>query len=167
MRQIKCAPIHIIAARESLQGPGPGSIGSLAQLIQDANPGTTLESVDYPATLDNYDSSSREGTKKTTESLTSYAKACPCAQIVMLGYSQGAHVIGDTLCGGGEYLGIPKSPPVDKAVSDRGELRFFCRCKIRDLSRFGSLVKNEEVPGGQTLLLPLPPQHTQQLTLSP
>ncbi|KAL1388426.1 acetylxylan esterase precursor [Phyllosticta capitalensis] len=119
VRQIKCAPIHIIAARESLQGPGPGSIGSLAQLIQDANPGTTLESVDYPATLDNYDSSSREGTKKTTESLTSYVKACPCAQIVMLGYSQGAHVIGDTLCGGGEYLGIPKSPPVDKAVSDR------------------------------------------------
>ncbi|KAK8190799.1 cutinase [Phyllosticta paracitricarpa] len=105
VRQIQCAPIHLIVARESLASPGTGTIGSLAKLIQDANPGTTLESIDYPATLDNYESSSREGTRKTTEALGRYAKACPCAQIVMLGYSQGAHAIGDTLCGGGSTWG--------------------------------------------------------------
>ena len=83
-----CAPIHIIAARASTEAPGPGAIGSLATLIQNAHAGTDLESVDYPATLDNYDSSSAQGTAALTSQLTKYTAACPDAKVVLLGYSQ-------------------------------------------------------------------------------
>lgn len=100
-RQTACAPIHIIAARGSTEAPGPGAIGSLATLIQAANPGTDLESITYPALLSKlerrsrkivgsmliktnvvpYDLSSSAGTAAVSSQLTAYVKRCPNSKV--------------------------------------------------------------------------------------
>lgn len=116
-----CPTTHIIAARASTEQPGPGIIGSLATLVQQANTGTDLASVDYPATLDNYASSSSMGTAALTQMLTNFTSQCPQSKVVLLGYSQGAQVVGDTLCGGGGAPGLgAATPPIDAAISDKG-----------------------------------------------
>jgi len=83
-----CAPIHIIAARASTEDPGAGVIGSLATFIQNDRPGTTLETVDYPATLTDYAASSASGTAALKIQLIAYVNACPNSKVVLLGYSQ-------------------------------------------------------------------------------
>ncbi|KAH7032380.1 cutinase [Macrophomina phaseolina] len=119
IRQVSCAPTHLIIARASLEASGPGIIGALAEQILAANPGATNESIAYPATLDDYQDSSAQGTAAMARALTEYAGACPCARIVLLGYSQGAHVVGDALCGGGGVLGNAYTAPVEGMVGER------------------------------------------------
>jgi len=82
------SPLHIIAARASTESPGPWVTGSLATLIQNSNPGTDLESVNYPATINNYASSSAQGTAALTAQITAYVNSCPSSKVVLLGYSQ-------------------------------------------------------------------------------
>lgn len=116
-----CSAIHIITARASTEPPGEGILSTLADLIQNSNQGVTRESVQYPATLNNYVSSSTKGTTALTKQLTGYTQSCPNAKVVLLGYSQGAHIIGDTMCGGGEAPGLgPATPPIDAAVGEKG-----------------------------------------------
>ncbi|PGH13978.1 hypothetical protein AJ80_06118 [Polytolypa hystricis UAMH7299] len=115
-----CAPVHIITARASTERAGEGIIGSVASNIVRANPGTTRDSVDYPALLFPYASSSSQGVSALTEQLTDFVNQCPDSKVVLLGYSQGAHVIGDTLCGGGGVAGIGSAtPPISTEVSDK------------------------------------------------
>lgn len=124
--QVSCAQIHIIIARGSKEPPGPGKIGKLAEQIIASNLGTTNESITYPATLDTnkYAYSSAQGTAAMKKQLTDYATGCPSTQFVLLGYSQGAHVVADTLCGGGEFPGSKYTPPIDRAIGGRGERVF-------------------------------------------
>jgi acetylxylan esterase len=83
------------------------------------NPGTTLEAVDYPATIENYDVSSTAGTKAVEQQLSTFVQRCPSSKVVMMGFSQGAQIVGDAL-GGGGIQGVSKfSPPVGRAVSDQ------------------------------------------------
>ncbi|KAL9119013.1 MAG: hypothetical protein Q9187_004433 [Circinaria calcarea] len=138
-REAACTPIHIIAARGSTEAPGPGAIGSLATLIQAANPGTDLESITYPALLGKiewrprkivgsmltrtnvvpYDFSSSAGTAAVSSQLTAYVRRCPSSKVVLLGYSQGAHILLDSLCGGGGYPGLgPATQPLPTAIGD-------------------------------------------------
>lgn len=119
-----CTPIHIIVARASGEAAGQGILSSLSTRIIDANPSgdTTVEAVDYPATLLNYVSSSSNGTEATKKQLEAYVDACPDAKIVLLGYSQGAHVVGDAICGGGggalgNYTAAVASSYSDKVVA--------------------------------------------------
>ncbi|KAF2092120.1 carbohydrate esterase family 5 protein [Saccharata proteae CBS 121410] len=121
-RQITCAPVHIITARGSTEPQGNGALSSLVALIQKAHPSATTEAVVYPATLDNYSSSSSNGAAALTAQLTKYVEACPCSEIVLLGYSQGAQVIGDSLCGGGAVIDDAFTEPIDRSIGDHGEL---------------------------------------------
>lgn len=101
-----CAPVHVIVARASTEPPGDGAIGSLARAVIQAHPGATQEAIQYPATLGNYISSESQGVSAEKQQLTSYANNCPGSQIVLLGYSQGAQVSLDALCGrGGGFFG--------------------------------------------------------------
>jgi len=93
-RQAACPPSHLIIARGSLEPPGPGSLLSLANKIVASNPGTTMESITYPATIDNYDTSSANGTIAVEEQLTAFVQKCPNSKVVMMGYSQGAQIVG-------------------------------------------------------------------------
>jgi acetylxylan esterase len=89
-------------------------------MISAAIPGSSVEAIDYPALLNPYNSSSFNGTETTTTQLKNYVDKCEKARIVLLGYSQGAHVVGDVMCGGGESPSLgPNTPPIDKKYQDK------------------------------------------------
>jgi len=124
-RQTTCPPNHLIVARGSLESPGPGLLVTLADKIIAANPGTTMEAIDYPATLDNYDTSSANGTIAVQQQLNSFVQKCPNAKVAMLGFSQGAQIVGDAIAGGG-IQGISKlNLPISRAVSDQVDAMVF------------------------------------------
>jgi acetylxylan esterase len=118
-RQAACPQNHLIVARGSLEAPGPGSMLSLAEKVMAANPGTTMESVVYPATIDNYDVSSANGTAATEQQLSSFVQKCPSSKVAMMGFSQGAQIVGDAL-GGGGIQGISRfNQPISRTVSNQ------------------------------------------------
>ena len=84
-----CAQVHVIAARASTEAPGPGIIGALVTQVQRQSSQTvSTSSVDYPATLTDYTSSSAQGTAATKTLLTNQVNRCPNHKIVLVGYSQ-------------------------------------------------------------------------------
>ncbi|KAF2436200.1 alpha/beta-hydrolase, partial [Tothia fuscella] len=114
-----CPQNHIIAARGSLEPPGPGSLITLAEKVMQQNPGTTMDSIVYPATIENYDVSSTAGTAAVEQQLSTFVQKCPSSKVVMMGFSQGAQIVGDAL-GGGGIQGISKSSaPVGRAFSSQ------------------------------------------------
>lgn len=117
-----------------------GSLNTLAVLIRDTSKKTVTHSgIDYPASINftpipglgcpPYTESVREGVFTVQKLLTERAKSCPSQRIVLLGNSEGAHVVGDALGGcGGKYitplgytLGFgPDIPPVLREIGDKG-----------------------------------------------
>ena len=112
-----CAAVHIIVARASTEAQGDGVIGALATLIQgDVNATVSQEAVVYPATLNNYASSVGKGDSAMAADIENAVSACPNEKIVLLGYSQGAQVVGDVLAGGGgSSLGVAETAPIPAA----------------------------------------------------
>ncbi|KAK4082061.1 hypothetical protein PCL_06909 [Purpureocillium lilacinum] len=117
-RQESCAQIHLLVARGSTEPPGDGQLGSLAARIIRAHQGATQEAIDYPALLNPYSTSVRAGTAAVLNQLTAYVRRCPNSMVVLLGYSQGAQIIGDALCGGDAAGAGPVTPPMDRNISD-------------------------------------------------
>lgn len=115
-----CSDVHIIVDRATGEEPSQGVIGTLATLISERIPGVTVEWVDYPAVLMPYDQSTDTGIRMTKDSIRSYADKCANAKIVLLGYSQGAQVVGDVLCGGGGAIGLgPLTDPLEDEYQKR------------------------------------------------
>jgi len=113
-----CADVHIITARASTEAPGEGITGALvSQIISTSNQSITRASVSYPATLNNYASSSAQGVTALKAQLTSQVQSCPNQKIVLAGYSQGAHVILDVLGGGGGGSLGATTAPISTAIS--------------------------------------------------
>jgi acetylxylan esterase len=122
----------MIVARASTEAPGQGIIGAVATSVQGMIPGSDSEAVDYPATLQNYNTSEPAGTTAMTKLITEYAARCPNSKIALLGYSQvcsprfttsvdidmvqGAQVVGDVMCGTSEK-GFTATQPLDAALS--------------------------------------------------
>lgn len=96
-----CAPVHIFVARGTSEPPGAGSIGSLADLVVQSYPEATVEAIDYPAAADPYIQSVNQGIDAVTDQLSNYTNKCHNSQVVLMGYSQGIHIILDALCGSG------------------------------------------------------------------
>ena len=139
--------VHIFSARGSGE-PGLGNDGvlgkegamyTLAVLIRDKSKQTVTHSgIEYPAsgnitpntvfTAPPMTESVREGVLAVKAALQDQIKKCPNQKIVLLGYSQGAHVVGDALGGGGgKYTPIgytldfgPDTPPVSSDIGDKG-----------------------------------------------
>ncbi|KAA8570120.1 hypothetical protein MFRU_005g02590 [Monilinia fructicola] len=100
-----CTDIKIITARASTEAAGEGAIGTLAAAIQSGTSQTvTRTSVSYPALLNPYAPSVASGVAAMKADLIAAVDACPDQKIVLLGYSQGAECISDTLAGGGGGL---------------------------------------------------------------
>ncbi|EAS35172.3 uncharacterized protein CIMG_00526 [Coccidioides immitis RS] len=118
--QNDCAPVHIMSARGSNQPPGEGpTLAPLVDAIVADHPGSTREPIVWPAVIFPYAESSHNGTLAVTAQLTAYVERCPKSKIVLLGFSQGSHVIGDSLCGGGGLLGIgPITDPISTTIGD-------------------------------------------------
>jgi hypothetical protein len=108
-----CTAVQIITARASTEAAGEGITGALVTQIINASTQTiTRASVSYPATLNNYNSSSLQGINALKTQLTTAVQNCPDQKIVLAGYSQGAHVVLDVLGGGqGGSLGTA-TPPI-------------------------------------------------------
>lgn len=70
-----------------------------------------------PALLDPYVESETEGVGNLTEMVTSYQACCPDSQIVLMGYSQGAQVTADFLCGRSE-AGFTTTEAYASSVAD-------------------------------------------------
>ncbi|KAG5927140.1 hypothetical protein E4U42_002551 [Claviceps africana] len=108
-----------MVARGSLENPGTGALNSLVELITKRHLEATIHAFRYPAGLEHYQQSVAAGTQAVTRQLTSYVRRCPNSQVVVLGYSQGAHVTGDALCGGKAIDTEDFTPPLDDDISSR------------------------------------------------
>lgn len=94
------APMHLIVARGSGADPGLGFMRVVVESISEAVPGTTVEALEYPATfVDYFDVSQPAGVKEMARVFTSYVGSCPQGKVALLGFSQGAHVASDMVCG--------------------------------------------------------------------
>jgi acetylxylan esterase len=113
-----CASVMIITARASTEAAGEGITGALVtQIINASSQTINRASVSYPATLNNYNSSSLQGINALKSQLTTEVTNCPNEKIVLAGYSQGAHVVLDVLGGGqGGSLGTA-TPPIASNIS--------------------------------------------------
>ena len=122
-RAVECSDVHLFVARGSNEEI-PGRQGALAEALCAAVPGCSSEDVQYPATLNDYCSSVSAGVVAATKAVEAYAAACPDAKLVLTGYSQGAHLVGDALSGAGGVMGNANctqatNPPLPKAVGDK------------------------------------------------
>ncbi|KAF7929157.1 hypothetical protein EAE99_004901 [Botrytis elliptica] len=109
-----CVPagaIHMIVARASTEAPGEGIIGSVATMVKASLPGSDSESVDYPATLTQYQASEASGVAAMQKLVQAYAEKCPGSKMAVMGYSQGAQVAADVMCGTSEtgFAGNPQA----------------------------------------------------------
>lgn len=91
--------LYMIVARATGEDPGTGRVGVVARNVSDAIPDSTIEPIVYPATFANYTTSESEGVAAMTKAIKDRVAACPQGKIALLGYSQGAQVSADTLCG--------------------------------------------------------------------
>jgi hypothetical protein len=115
-----CADVHIIATRASTEQPGAGIIGSLVEEVSSqTSQSVSTDATDYPAVLTPYGPSVSEGVQALTEQLQTQAENCPGQQVVLMGYSQGANVIGDVLGGGGGGALGAETPPADSSITDQ------------------------------------------------
>ncbi|KAI7269891.1 acetylxylan esterase precursor [Hortaea werneckii] len=98
-----CPNIHVVAARETTAPAGYGSASTFVNLILQAYPGSTSEAVNYPATGGNsYGTSVQQGTQNVANQINSFNQRCPNSRLVIVGYSQGAQIEDNALCGGGD-----------------------------------------------------------------
>jgi acetylxylan esterase len=117
-----CPNIHIFGARETTAPAGYGSAGTVVNLILNAHPGSTAEVINYPAAGGNsYASSVQAGVKAVTNQINSFAASCPNTQLVYVGYSQGAQIGDDAICGGGDpNQGISSTAaPISAAIGNK------------------------------------------------
>lgn len=91
--------IHVILVRASTAPLDGGTLLETAHNMTDVIPSSNVYSVPYPAALVNYTWSEGVGVDLTTRALKDYIDDCPDTPVVLLGYSQGAQVVGDTLIG--------------------------------------------------------------------
>ncbi len=121
-----CATVDIIVARASTEAQGTGVIGALAEEVQKGVKATVgIRAVVYPAALTPYEPSVTAGDKAIKAELEEEVTKCPGQKIVLLGYSQGAQIVGDALGGGGgnaKDLGEgdgPATPPAAAFATEK------------------------------------------------
>lgn len=104
--------LYIIVARATGEDPGTGRVGAVARNVSDAIPDSIIEAIVYPATFANYTTSESEGVTAMTKAIKDRVAACPEGKIALLGFSQGAQVSADTLCGTDDGTGtaFPDTP---------------------------------------------------------
>lgn len=110
--------VHMIVARASLEPPGFGVLANISTRVMEQLPGSNAEAVVYPATLDGYQNSEGQGVAAMTQLVNSYAQACPSSKVVLMGYSQGAQVTADTVCGS-TISGFAQTQAISTAVLDK------------------------------------------------
>ncbi|KAK1984154.1 cutinase [Colletotrichum cereale] len=106
-----CPPIHIFGARETTAPPGFGAAAGIVDDLTKTNKGATNEPIVYPACGGgadcagvSYADSVKNGTAAVATAVNDFNKKCPKTKIVMLGFSQGAQIMDNAYCGGGDTI---------------------------------------------------------------
>lgn len=128
VRDADCKDVHIFLAKGNNE-PEPGRQGKLAEAICSGLKSCDYESIHFNNPLPApFCDSVTEGVVNGKKQITAYNKRCPDSKLVVSGYSQGGHVVGDILGGGGgvffqdcveeDIAGLsPKSRPGNKIVA--------------------------------------------------
>lgn len=96
-----CKDVHVFLARGNNE-PYPGRQGNLITAICSGLGSCDYEDIKFYNPLESvYCDSVFEGARNGIDQITTYNKKCPDSKLVVSGYSQGAHVVGDILGGGG------------------------------------------------------------------
>lgn len=100
---VGCQAVRVISVRGTNEVYGASSLLAIYGAIAAAVPGTVLQGTPYPAIMDDsnwsvYGGSVTAGVGSLQGIIKSAVDACPQMKIVLLGYSQGANVVGDALC---------------------------------------------------------------------
>ncbi|KAL1869407.1 hypothetical protein Daus18300_005619 [Diaporthe australafricana] len=91
--------LYMIVARATGEDPGTGRVGVVANNVSAEIPNSAIQAIVYPATFANYTTSEGDGVAAMTAAVKDRVAACPDGKIALLGFSQGAQVSADTLCG--------------------------------------------------------------------
>jgi hypothetical protein len=113
-----CPDLEIIGARGTTERPGLGVVLTpLAQRITREVPQTVrTTALDYPASF-TYTSSVRQGVTRLAADMQRTARACADTRFVLMGYSQGADVVGDAIAGSGRGAPALSGDLVDRISS--------------------------------------------------
>lgn len=90
--------VYIISARGTFEPQNHSLSDVVAQAIVDAIPDSAYSQIIYPANA-TLGVSEPEGILAGQQAINDYYTACPNSQMVIMGYSQGAQVMGDVLAG--------------------------------------------------------------------
>lgn len=99
--------VYIIYARGTFEPQNASLTNVVANAIVAAIPDSASMQVQYPANVSAV--SPGLGIQDATKQITNYYNACPCSKMVLMGYSQGAYVIGNTIAGPNATATIPQS----------------------------------------------------------
>jgi acetylxylan esterase len=113
-RQTTCySGVYVIGARGSDEDAGYGSVASVVAGVLAAIPDSGAIALDYPASIIDplYDDSVSDGISTMINLIQSYVDSCS-GKIVLVGFSQGANVVTDTLAGG-----VDKPTPISPSYA--------------------------------------------------
>lgn len=120
---IECVDgLYMIIARGTGEDAGPGETGRVARRIAEQVKNSTILGLDYPASFNgevgdnNYFESVEKGYEAMQEAIEEYSDACPDSLMAVFGYSQGAQITSDALCGGSGGWFNRDSPPVNLEI---------------------------------------------------
>ncbi|KAL2752870.1 carbohydrate esterase family 5 protein [Sodiomyces alcalophilus JCM 7366] len=111
----ECAAVQILGAREAGADPGYGAIEPFVELLLDTLPDAAAEPLRYPAVGgEDYDRGVTAGIRAFVNYTEEIHERCPDSKLIFTGYSTGAQVIDDVVCGGPD----PPSLVTDIVVLD-------------------------------------------------
>lgn len=124
-RAVCSSGVRIIVARGTFEPPGIGLQQTVVNAILAKIPGSSASAVSYPASPD-INNSIAAGVKDTQQQITDYYNACPSGKIVLMGYSQGASVVGNAIAGGGQPVPPSAAPgpaatPISQSIGANGK----------------------------------------------
>ncbi|PHH72287.1 hypothetical protein CDD80_4638 [Ophiocordyceps camponoti-rufipedis] len=110
--------LYIIVARGTSEVQGSGIMGSVADGIAKEVAGSQVAPLQYPASLSDpvYQDSVAAGVRQMQKTLRNHVKNCPRSKLAILGYSQGAQVAMDALCGSVGVEGFENSTAIDSSL---------------------------------------------------
>lgn len=107
-----CGDITVVGVRGTTEEPGYGAtVGPVVErLMGKFNPYLAgAVPLDYPARAFDYAGSVREGVTNLTKYIDAVRSECPAMKFILVGHSQGAHVVADTVAAsdfGGSIVGV-------------------------------------------------------------
>jgi hypothetical protein len=128
--------LYIVSSRGTGEQQGIGVAGTLiGRPVAEQIKGSKVVALEYPATLasPSYPLSVGNGTHNLTELLQDYHKSCPDGKIALIGYSQGAQVSLDTLCGTDE-VGFAPTDSLPSSIADNSKQTHLVLTFIRNLA---------------------------------